>query len=170
MHEWYGKMLKFLGSPELLFQRGAMVLKFGKNFIFEVKLGISEIHLQQQIHDNGTERLKNDHWVLYNPGLTSLWSQSQKWNVLFFLVKISIFIKNNPFFCNRTGKVFKIYSLYLSCCKFDAAIQLTYILSCLLIKPASKTDIFIFRYILGNACFAISQISRQCHIMKMTYI
>ena len=80
-----------------------------------------------------------------------------------FLVKISIFIKNNPFFCNRTGKVFKIYGLYLSCFKFDAAIQLTYILSCLLIKPAKifsifalKTDIFIFRYILGNACFAIS--------------
>ena len=27
-------MLKFLGSPELLFQRGAMMLKFGKNLIF----------------------------------------------------------------------------------------------------------------------------------------
>ena len=34
LHELYGKMLKFLESPELLFQRGAMVLKFGKNFIF----------------------------------------------------------------------------------------------------------------------------------------
>ena len=27
-------MLKFLRSPELLFQRGAVVLKFGKNFVF----------------------------------------------------------------------------------------------------------------------------------------
>ena len=27
-------MLKFLGSPELLFQRGAVVLKIGENFIF----------------------------------------------------------------------------------------------------------------------------------------
>ena len=35
---------------------------------------------------------------------------------------------------------------------------------------ASKTDILIFRYILGNVCFAISQISGHCHIMKMTYI
>ena len=28
--------------------------------------------------------------------------------------------KNNPIFCNRTDKVFKIYSFYLSCFKFDA--------------------------------------------------
>ena len=27
-------MLEFLGSPELLFQRGAVVLKIGENFIF----------------------------------------------------------------------------------------------------------------------------------------
>ena len=31
--------------------------------------------------------------------------------------------KNNPIFCNRTGKVFfKVYSFYLSCLKFDAAL------------------------------------------------
>ena len=30
--------------------------------------------------------------------------------------------KNNPIFCNRTSKVFKIYSFYLSCFKFDAAL------------------------------------------------
>ena len=41
---------------------------------------------------------------------------------LYFWVKISIFIKNNPIFCNRTGKVFKIYSFYLSCFKIDAAL------------------------------------------------
>ena len=52
-------MLKFLGSPELLLQRGAVVLKFGKNCPFlEVKLRISEIHLQQQIHDTSKEWLK----------------------------------------------------------------------------------------------------------------
>ena len=74
---------------------------------------------------------------------------------LYFCVKTGIFIKNNSFFCNQTGKVLKIYSFYLSCC----IIQLTYILSSLLIKPAkifsffaSKTDIFIFGYILGNTC------------------
>ena len=54
-------MLKFLGSPELLFQRGAVVLKFEKKIILEVKLRISEIHLHQQIHDTSKERLKNDH-------------------------------------------------------------------------------------------------------------
>ena len=33
---------------------------------------------------------------------------------LYFWVKISIFIKNNPNFCNRTGKVFKfIVFIYL---------------------------------------------------------
>ena len=41
---------------------------------------------------------------------------------LYFWVKISIFIKNNQNFCNRTGKVFKMYSFYLSCFKFDAAL------------------------------------------------
>ena len=30
--------------------------------------------------------------------------------------------KNNPFFCNRTGKVFKTYSFYLSGFKIDAAL------------------------------------------------
>ena len=29
--------------------------------------------------------------------------------------------KNNPIFCNQTGKVFKIYRFYLFCFKFDAA-------------------------------------------------
>ena len=41
---------------------------------------------------------------------------------LYFWVKISIFIKNTPNFCNRTGKVFKIDSFYLSCFKFDAVL------------------------------------------------
>ena len=41
---------------------------------------------------------------------------------LYFWVKISIFIKINPIFCNQTGKVFKIYILYLSCFKIDAAL------------------------------------------------
>ena len=54
-------MLKFLGSPELLFQSGAMVLKFGKTSFLEVKLRISEIHLQQQIQHTVKEILKNDH-------------------------------------------------------------------------------------------------------------
>ena len=39
-----------------------------------------------------------------------------------FWVKISIFMKNYPIFCNRTGKVFKIYSFYLSGFKFDASL------------------------------------------------
>ena len=54
-------MLKFLGSLELVFQRGAVVVKFGKTSFLEVKLRISEIHLQHQIHDTSKERLKNDY-------------------------------------------------------------------------------------------------------------
>ena len=41
---------------------------------------------------------------------------------IYFLVKISVFIKYDPIFCNRTVNVFKIYILYLSCTKFDAAL------------------------------------------------
>ena len=54
-------MLKFLASPELLFQRGAVVLKFGKTSFLEVKLRFFEIQLQQQIHDISNERQKNDY-------------------------------------------------------------------------------------------------------------
>ena len=39
-----------------------------------------------------------------------------------FLGENQYFYKKNPFFCNRTGKVFKIYSFCLSCFKFDAAL------------------------------------------------
>ena len=35
----------------ITFSKGAVILKFGKNFILEVILRISEIHLQQLIHD-----------------------------------------------------------------------------------------------------------------------
>ena len=42
----------------ITFSRWAMVSKFGKTSFLEVKLRISEIHLQQQIHDSDKERLK----------------------------------------------------------------------------------------------------------------
>ena len=81
----------------------------------------------------------------------------------YFWVKISIFIKNNPNFCNRTGKVFKICSfIYLVLnlmLHYSTNIYLvvfTYITCQKFSFLASKTDIFIFRYILGNACFTIS--------------
>ena len=42
---------------------------------------------------------------------------------LYFWVQIGDFYKkNNPIFCNRTGKVFKIYSFYLSYFKFEATL------------------------------------------------
>ena len=67
------------------------------------------------------------------------------------------FLFKNPFFCNPTGKVFKIYSCYLSCFRFDAALFNLHILSCkIFLFFALKSDIFIFRYILGNACYAIT--------------
>ena len=52
--------MKFLGALELFFQRGAVVLKFCKNFTFRSEIAISEIHLQHQIHETSQERLKND--------------------------------------------------------------------------------------------------------------
>ena len=39
-----------------------------------------------------------------------------------FLGENQYFYKKNPNFCNPTGKVFKIYSSYLSCFKFDAVL------------------------------------------------
>ena len=82
---------------------------------------------------------------------------------LYFWVKISIFIRNNPFFVMRQVKFLKFIVFIYLVLNLMLHYLLVYILSCLLIKPAkifsfsaSKTDIFIFRYILGNARFAIS--------------
>ena len=36
--QWHGKMLKFIGSLELFFQRGAVALKFGKHFLFKSEI------------------------------------------------------------------------------------------------------------------------------------
>ena len=80
-----------------------------------------------------------------------------------FLGENQHFYKKNQYFCNQTGKVFKVYSFYLSYFKFDAALFnlhiscRVYLKTCLFFSYfASKTDIFTFRCILGNACFAIS--------------
>ena len=40
-----------------------------KTSFLEVKLQISQLHWQKQIHDTSKERLKNDYLVLYNPTL-----------------------------------------------------------------------------------------------------
>ena len=47
-----------------------------------------------------------------------------------FLVENQYFYKKNPIFCNRTGKVLKNYSFYLSCFKFDAALFNLHIFCC----------------------------------------
>ena len=64
---------------------------------------------------------------------------------LYFWVKISIFIKNNPIICNRTGKVFKIYSFYLSCFKFDAALFNLHISCRVYLYNLSKYFLFLPR-------------------------
>ena len=80
-----------------------------------------------------------------------------------FWVKISIFIKNNPKFSNLPDKVFKIYSFFylvlnlmLHYSTYTYSVVFTYKIFQIFFSFASKTDIFIIRYILGNACFAIS--------------
>ena len=79
-----------------------------------MKLRISEIHSQQQIHDSDKERLKNDRWVLYNPDLTLLWSQSQKWNVFIFGWKTIFLQKIIQFFVIWQVKFLKfIVFIYL---------------------------------------------------------
>ena len=52
LHDLYGKILKALGSPDLLFQRGSVMLNL------KVKLRISETYLKQHIHNTSTDSLK----------------------------------------------------------------------------------------------------------------
>ena len=67
---------------------------------------------------------------------------------LYFLLKISIFIKNNPFFVVRQVKFLKfIVSIYLVINLMLHCSTYIYILSCLLIKPAR---IFPFFFCLEN--------------------
>ena len=54
------------------------MLKIGETIFLERKLRISEIHLQQQIHDTSKEILKNNYLFLYNHFLTLLLSQSKE--------------------------------------------------------------------------------------------
>ena len=83
-----------------------------KLHFIEVKSRISEIHLQQHIHDTGRERLKNDHLVLYNHDLT-FYEVKVRNEMSLFLGENQHFIKKIiHFFCNRTGKVFTMYSFF----------------------------------------------------------
>ena len=79
---------------------------------------------------------------------------------LYFWVKISIFIRNNPFFVIRQVKFLKfivfielVLKLMLHYSTDIYPVVFTY-KTCrnIFFFFASKTDIFIFRYILGNAC------------------
>ena len=89
--------------------------------------------------------------------------------------------KKKSIFLYRTGKVFKIHSFYLVL-NLMLITQLTYILPCLLIKPAkifscfaSKADIFIFRYIFWKCIFchfidnrALSYYKNDVHIVNIS--
>ena len=91
-------MLKFLGSPELLFQRGAIVLKFGKNFIFRSE--IANFWNPFAATDTSHRQRKTEKWSL---SLIQSWpdfimKSKSEMKCLYFWVKNSIFIKNNPFF------------------------------------------------------------------------
>ena len=110
MARWWS----FLDRRNYFFKEGQWCENLAKTSILEVKLRISEIHLQQQIHDTGEERLKNDYWVLYNPDLTLLWSQSHKWNVYIFGWKSVFLWKIIQFFVIRQVKFLKfIVFIYL---------------------------------------------------------
>ena len=51
----------FLDRRNYFFKEGSGVKILQKLHFLEVNLRISEIHLQQQIHDTSKERLKNDY-------------------------------------------------------------------------------------------------------------
>ena len=83
---------------------------------------------------------------------------------LYFWVKISIFIKNSPiFFVIGQVKFLKfiifiylVLNLMLHYSTYIYPVVFTYKTCQIFSVFASKTDILIFRYILGNACFAVS--------------
>ena len=90
-------MLKFLVSPELLFERGAVVLKFGKNFIFRSE--IVNFWNQFKATDTWHQQRKTEKWSLsfiksYPDFIMKSKSEMKR---LYFWVKISIFIEINPF-------------------------------------------------------------------------
>ena len=82
---------------------------------------------------------------------------------LYFWVKISIFIKDNPIFCNRTGKVFKYYSFYLSCFKFDAALRNLHISCRVYFKKTAKIFSFLPRKL--TFLFSYSGIFWEMHFL-----
>ena len=165
-------MLKFLGSPELLFWRGAV-----KNFIFRSEIA----NFWNLFAATGTRhqqrKTENDHWIFIILPDFIMKSKSEM-KCLYVWVKI----KSN-FLLIWQVKLF-LLKLFLSCFKFNAALfnlQIRAILSCILIKPskikilsffALKSDTFKFRYILENTwhCIAITDISRHCHIKKRVQI
>ena len=81
----------------------------------------------------------------------------------YFWVKISVYIKINPFFCNLTAKVLKFivikYLVLNLMLHYSTNIYLVVFTNKFrqnIFIFASKSDIVIFRYILRNACFAIT--------------
>ena len=100
---------------------------------------------------------------------------------LYFWVKISIFIKKiiqtfvirQVKFLKFTVFIYLLLHLMLHYSTYVYHVVFTY-KTCQNIFFsfffASKTDFFIFRYILGNACFAISYISGHFHTMQMAYM
>ena len=134
MHEWYGKMLKFLGSPELLFQRGAVVWKFCKNFIFRSEIAnfwnpfaaTDTRHPQRK-----TEKLS----------LSFIWSwpdfymkSKSEIKCLYFCVKISIFIK-------KIIKIFEIRQV-----KFLKSLAFIYIVLNLMLQYSTYIYLVVFTY------------------------
>ena len=78
-------------------------------------------------------------------------------------MKISVFIKINPFFCNQTDKVFKIYSYYLFCFKFDAVLLNLVHVVVYKYKDLPK----YFRFLQQNPTFSNPGIFWEMHVLLL---
>ena len=128
-----------------------------------MKLQISEIHLQQQIHDTSKEWLKNDYWVLYKFTLILLWCQNRYFNVLDFGWKSVVFVNLNTNFCNLADKVLKLRAVI----KLVSNLMLNYSTYIYLCRVYLKKNTKIFSFWPQNLAFWYSGLFCEIHVLLL---
>ena len=80
-----------------------------------------------------------------------------------FLGENQCFYQNKSIFCNLTDKVFKIYSYYLSCFKFDAVLfNLIHV-----VVYTYKNLPTYFRFLQQNPTFSYQGIFWEMHVLLL---
>ena len=150
--------LTFLGSPELLFQRGAMVLKFGKNFIFRSE--IANFWNPFAATDTRQQQRKSEKWSL---------SFIQSWPDFIMKSvrnKMSLYLGEKQYFYKKIFQFFVIWQI-----KFLKFIVFIYLVLDLMLPYSAyiypvvltyKTCQNIFVFCLENGLFYIQVYFGKC--------